>query len=127
MLGAAAGQPGNAQAAAAERALAEGETTLRRLQAAIEAGADPAALVDPLNRAQERVMAARFERDRAPSPRTLGRAEVEAMLDYLGDVGAALKRATPEKLAELYTSLSLELIYHPDDRLADVAIQPRRG
>jgi len=45
------------------------------------------------------------------------------MLDYLGDVGAALKRATPEKLAELYTSLSLELIYRPDD----VAIQPRRG
>jgi hypothetical protein len=58
MLGAAAGQPGNAQAAAAERALAEAETTLRRLQAAIEASADPAALVDPLNRAQERVMAA---------------------------------------------------------------------
>jgi hypothetical protein len=39
------------------------------------------------------------------------------MLDYLGDVGAALKRATPEKLAELYASLSLELIYHPEDRL----------
>jgi hypothetical protein len=126
MLGA-AGQPGNSQAAAAERALAEAETTLRRLQTAIEAGADPAALVDPLNRAQERVMAAGLERDGAPSPRTLGRAEVEAMLDYLGDVGAAFKRATPEKLAELYTTLSLELIYHPDDRLVDVAIRPRRG
>jgi hypothetical protein len=127
MLGAAAGQPDNARAAAAQRALAEAETTLRRLQAAIEAGADPAALVDPLNRAQERVMAARLERDRAPTPRGLGRAEVEAMLDYLGDVGAALKRATPEKLAELYASLSLELTYHSDDRLVDVAIQPRRG
>jgi hypothetical protein len=104
--------------------------TLRRcgaLQAAIEAGADPAALIDPLNHAQEREMAARLERDQAPSSHTLGRAEVEALLDYLDDVGAALKRATPEKLAELYTSLSLELIYHPEDRLVDVASQPRRG
>jgi hypothetical protein len=49
------------------------------------------------------------------------------MLDYHGDVGTALKRATPEKLAELYASLSLELTYHPDDRLVDVAIAPRRG
>jgi hypothetical protein len=89
----------NARASAAERALAEAETRLRRLQAAIEAGADPAALIDPLNRAQERVMAARLERDQAPSSHSLGRAEVEAMLDYLGDVGAALKRATPEKLS----------------------------
>jgi hypothetical protein len=39
----------------------------------------------------------------------------------------ALKRATPEKLAELYASLSLELTSHPDDRLVDVAIEPRRG
>jgi hypothetical protein len=73
----------------------------RRLQAAIEAGADPAAQIDPLDRAQERVMAARLERDQVPSSQSLGRAEVEAMLDYVGDVGAALKRATPEKLAEL--------------------------
>jgi hypothetical protein len=53
--------------------LAEAETRLRRLQAAIEAGADPAALIDPLNRAQERVMAARLERDQAPSSQSLGR------------------------------------------------------
>jgi hypothetical protein len=39
--------------------LAEAETTSRRLQAALEADADPAALIDPLNRAQERVVAAR--------------------------------------------------------------------
>ncbi len=39
------------------------------------------------------------------------------MLGYLGDAGAALKRATPEKLAELYASLSLELTHQPDDRL----------
>lgn len=41
----------------------------------------------------------------------------------LGDVGAALKRVTPEELGELYASLSLELMSYPDDRLGDVAIQ----
>jgi len=127
ILGAAAAEPANARASAAERALAEAEARLRRLQAAIEAGADPAALIDPLNRAQERVMAARLERDRAPSARALSRAEVEARLDYLDDDGAALWRATPEELAELYAELSLELTYHPGDRLVDVAIEPRRG
>jgi hypothetical protein len=54
-------------------------------------------------------MAARLNGIRAPSSHSLGRAEVEAMLDYLGDVGTALKRATPEKLAELYASLSLPI------------------
>jgi hypothetical protein len=100
---------------------------LRRLQSRDRGGCGPGALIDPLNRAQERVTAARLERDQAPSPHSLGRAEVEAMLDYLGDVGAALKRATPEKLAELYAALSLELTHHPDGPVVDVAIEPRRG
>ncbi|WP_433293723.1 hypothetical protein ACQPZQ_08350 [Pseudonocardia sp. CA-142604] len=48
------------------------------------------------------------------------------MLDYLGDVGAALSRARPERMAELYASLGLELIFHPEERALDVTIQPRR-
>lgn len=68
VLDSVAGRPADAQAVAAERKLAEAETTLRRLQAAVEAGADLAALIEPLNRAQERVTAARIERERAPSP-----------------------------------------------------------
>jgi hypothetical protein len=82
MLGAAAGQPYNTQTAAAQRALAEAETMLRRLHAAIEAGAGPAALIDPLNRAQERVTAARLERDRArvASQPGMGRGRIDAGL-----------------------------------------------
>ncbi|MGH3982167.1 MAG: hypothetical protein ACRDST_05640 [Pseudonocardiaceae bacterium] len=37
---------------AAQKRLSEAETRLRRLQAAIEAGVDPAALVDAINEAQ---------------------------------------------------------------------------
>jgi hypothetical protein len=97
------------------------------LQAAIEAGADPAALVDPINRAQEQVKAARVACDQAPPARGIGRAEIEAMLDHLGDIGAALTRARPERLTELYGSLDLQLTDHPDDRLVDVRLDPRRG
>lgn len=49
------------------------------------------------------------------------------MLDYLDDVGHALKPATPEKLGELYASLGLQLTSQPGNRLVDVAIQPRTG
>lgn len=67
ILGAAASQADSTQAVAAKHALAEAETRLRRLQAAIEAGADPAALVDSINRAQEQVTDARVACDQAPS------------------------------------------------------------
>jgi hypothetical protein len=72
-------------------------------------------------------MAARVECDRAPSPRGVERGEIEAILDYSGDVGAALNRATPEKLGEPYGALDLELICHPDDRSVAVRIDLRRG
>jgi hypothetical protein len=81
-------------------------------------------VVDPRVRIE---LAARVGRDQAPSIQDIGRAEVEAMIDHLGDVGAALTRARPERLAELYGSLDLQLMYHPDDRLVDVRIDPRRG
>jgi hypothetical protein len=55
------------RAAAADEAVADAEQGFRRLHAAIEHGVDPAALVEPINRAQEVLEAARFERQRVPS------------------------------------------------------------
>jgi hypothetical protein len=49
------------------------------------------------------------------------------MIDYLGDIGAALNRADPAKLEELYRLLRLEVVYHPEERTADVSIMPGRG
>ncbi|WP_433293721.1 recombinase family protein [Pseudonocardia sp. CA-142604] len=72
LLGVAPDQADDARTADAERAVAEAETKLRRLQAAIEAGADPAALIDPLNRAQEQLTAARLRCEQAPALHRLG-------------------------------------------------------
>ena len=68
--------------------------------------------------------AARFEQQRVPTGQSLGRAEVEAMLDHPGDVGEALQRADPAKLEDLYRSLGLEMIYRSAERLAEVTVQP---
>nr|WP_269189784.1 recombinase zinc beta ribbon domain-containing protein [Haloechinothrix halophila] len=121
-------QGGNAHSArdAAKRRLDTAETRLRRLQAAIEAGADPAAFVEAINEAQSQRAAARAELDGTPAPDALTDAEVYAMIDSLGDVGEALNDAKPEKLEKLYEALRLEMTYNAPTGQVDVAIRPAR-
>jgi hypothetical protein len=52
-------------------------------------------------------------------------AEVYAMIDSLGDVGAALKEAKPDSLERLYREIRLELKYQPHERAVDVLLAPR--
>jgi hypothetical protein len=47
--------------------LSAAEARLRKFQAAIEAGVDPAAMVEGMNQAQAERVAARAELDNAPS------------------------------------------------------------
>ncbi|MPZ65435.1 MAG: hypothetical protein GEU83_07905 [Pseudonocardiaceae bacterium] len=101
------------------------ETRLHRLQAAIEAGVDPAAVVEAINEAQAQCAAARAEIDGTPAPNTLAEAEVYAMIDSLGDVGAVLSDAQPEHLSRLYQELRLELRYEPHERTVVVTASPR--
>ena len=56
----------------ATKAVAEAEQRLRRLHVAIEAGVDPAALVEPINRAQEELEAARVEQQHVPAAWAMG-------------------------------------------------------
>lgn len=95
----------------AEEALAE--PRLRRLQAAIEAGVDPAALVESINEAQAQSAAARAGLERALPPSVFGGAEVYVVIDSLGDVGAVLKYANPDNLERLYDKLDVQLEYEP--------------
>jgi hypothetical protein len=56
----------------------------------------------------------------APAPTLITDAEVYAMIDSLGDVGAALKDAESDSLERLYRELGLGLRYEPQERAADV-------
>lgn len=105
--------------------LADAEARLRRYQAAIAAGVDPEALVEAINEAQAQRAAAQAELEGAPPPNALTDAEVYAMIDSLGDVGAALTGARPENLSRLYQELGLELRYEPHDRAVVATASPR--
>lgn len=69
------------------------------------------ALVEAISRAQAERDAARTELERLPAGRDLSLAEVDAMIDYLTELGPVLKRAEPAELQEVYAGLRLEMIY----------------
>ena len=109
----------------ARRRLATAETRLRRHQAAIEAGVDPAAIVDAINQAQAERAAARAELNGRPATQELTRQDIEAMIDSIGDIGAALTQAEPQSLTALYEALRVQMVYDPESRAVDVTVQPR--
>ncbi len=106
----------------AKKRLADAEARLRRFQAAIASGVDPAALVEVINDAQAARTAARAEMEGAPAPNLLTAAEVYAMIDSLGDVGTALSDAKPDSLTNLYNGVDLHVRYEPAENAADVSI-----
>ena len=110
---------------AARKRLADAESTLRRHQAAIAAGVDPAALVEVINAAQAEREAAHAAVERVGSVQALSKAEVYAMIDSLGDVGAALKDGKPDSLTRLYEGLRLQLRYEPQEQAVYVSASPR--
>jgi hypothetical protein len=110
---------------AAKKRLTEAEKRLKRFQDAIAAGVEPSGLVDAINEAQAQRTAAQAELEGAPAPAVVADAEVYAMIDSLGDVGAVLKDANPERLEQLYQALRLELRYQPHERVVDVQLAPR--
>ncbi|HKS45729.1 MAG TPA: recombinase family protein, partial [Amycolatopsis sp.] len=111
---------------AAKKRLDTAEAKLRRLRAAIEAGVEPAALVEAINDAQAQRAAARNELERAPERATADVAEVYARIDSLSDRGRALNSASPEKLQDFYEELALEMMYQAEERAVDVTIRPAR-
>ena len=125
LLDSQAGQRKSGGRDVAKRRLLDAESRIRRFQDAIAAGVDPAALVDPLNRAQAECTAAQAEIDNAPASTTLTDAEVYAMIDSLGDVGAALRNADPIRLHQLYRRLDLSVRFEPTEQAAYVIARPR--
>jgi hypothetical protein len=82
-------------------------------------------LVEATNEAHTQRVAAQAELDNAPALGELTDAELYAMLDSLGDVGAVLTERKPVALGRLYENVRLEMIYQPDEHEVTVAISPR--
>ena len=71
---------------------------MSRFQAAIAAGVDPSALVEGINKAKAQRDAVRAELANQPKATVMDMAEVYAMIDSLGDVGAVIQQAEPDSL-----------------------------
>lgn len=119
-----ASQGGDPGRTAAGQRLKEAETRLRRFQAAIAAGIDPAALVDAINQALALRTAAQNELDCRSAPMSLTEADVRALVGALGDIGDALNRAEPTMLGSLYEALRMEAVYDAEARVVTVTIRP---
>lgn len=127
-----ASQGGQARSSASDtvkKRLADAETAMRRLQDAILAGVDPAAVRDAINAAQAQRETARAELAAVPGTARLTDAEIYAMIDALGDVGGAIESARPDSLAKLYRDLGIEVIYHhgEDGGLATIGMRVVSG
>lgn len=73
----------------ARKRLADAEARLKQHTQAIEAGVDPTALVDAINRAHAERVAAEDEPANLPESTVITDAEIHAMIDSLGDVDQA--------------------------------------
>ncbi|WIX82999.1 hypothetical protein QRX50_20655 [Amycolatopsis carbonis] len=93
-------------------------------QAAITAGVDPAALLEPINQAQAEPAAARAHIDAVPAESNVTVAEIYARIDALGDVCGTLADATTAGLSCLYRALNLELLYEPKELVVYATTSP---
>ena len=85
----------------ARKKLEDAEAKLRRFQNANASGVDPVALVESINEAPADRAVAQAELATARKPAALIEADVYAMVDSLGDTGAALAGSEPGRLAQL--------------------------
>jgi hypothetical protein len=85
---------------------------MEKLRKALDAGWDPAELREQYNAAVAEKRSAEAALAAALEDVTLSRADLEASIDHLGDVAAALDLAEPEEVSDLYSALRLALTYH---------------
>jgi site-specific DNA recombinase len=107
--------------------LAECDGRLARYREALDAGADPAVVVAWIKdvQAERRRIEHGLRGDRPAvvwSPE-----DIRRLVDSLGDVTRVLRRAEPQKKADLYQSLGLGVKYMPDERKVRVEADLNRG
>jgi hypothetical protein len=111
---------------AAQQRLHDAEARVRRLQAAIAAGVDPAALVEAINETQAQREAAQVELQHTAAPDAMSSEDIYALIKSLGEIAPLLNHADPALLAELYEALRLEMTYDAEAKTVSVTIRPMR-
>ena len=98
------------------RPLADCDARLARYRQALEAGADPAVVATWIRDVQTERRSIEHEL-RGNGPAAVWTPEdIRATVESLGDLVAVLRAAEPQKKAELYGELGLNLMYEPNGR-----------
>jgi site-specific DNA recombinase len=117
----------DASVAATQDRLRECDERLAQYREALDAGADPAIVAGWIRELQaERRRLEHQLRGYGPAP-VWSPEDIRRLVDSLGDVTRVLRRADPEKKADLYASLGLGLTYLPDQRKVRVEVDLTRG
>jgi hypothetical protein len=110
-----------------QQRLHDAEARVRRLQAAIAAGVDPAALVEAINETQAQREAAQVELQHIAAPDAMSSEDIYAyaLIKSLGEIAPLLNHADPALLAQLYEALRLEMTYDAEAKQS-VTVRPMR-
>ncbi|WP_328324396.1 recombinase family protein [Kribbella sp. NBC_00382] len=104
--------------------VAAADVVMGRLQRALDAGWDPAALREQYNAAVAEKRAAETAITQIPPEAVMSREELAGYIDQLGDMARALERADPEERSQLYGALRLSLVCHHTNQIVDVEVDP---
>lgn len=113
---------------ALRRTIAEADRKLARHRAALEAGADPALVATWSREVQTRRLAAETRLKTIDSPtgpaRRMTRQDIHDLVDAIGGLLTALRRADPADKAEVYRHLGLRLTYDHEKKEVLAASRP---
>ena len=107
--------------------IAEYDRKLAQYRAALDAGADPAAVAAWITDTEaEKARHELGRRQPAVSQRRMSETEIKAIIARLTDLARVLHDADPDDKAEVSRQLGLRLTYHPGRKLVEAKVIPTR-
>ena len=109
--------------------IAECDARLARYQAALDAEADPAAVVSWTRAVQAERAAALADASATGEPARLSEIDIRRIVSNLGDLAAVIREADPGDKARVYAGLGLKLSFQPTKQLvrAEAHFDPHDG
>ncbi|MGH3664089.1 MAG: recombinase family protein, partial [Micromonosporaceae bacterium] len=109
---------------AVRQRVATAESTMRRLQRALEAGWDPESMREQYNAAAAEKRSAEADLAAVPEQRGISRDELRAVVDAIGDMTGVINKAEPQDLADLYQALRLTMTYDHAAKMVEATMRP---
>jgi len=108
----------------AKRKIADCDRKLAQYRAALDEGGSAATIGKWIAETEAERAKDELSMQRAAGNRRMSEAEIEAIVERLGDIAEVLGNADPSDKAEIFRRLGLRLTYHPGRRLVAATVEP---